>query len=932
MSYNGSGTYVPPAGQPVTTGTVIQSSTFNTLVTDIGNTFNNVLPRDGQAAMQGQLKLIDGTSAVPGLAFNSEASSGMFRPVAGVLALAASGIEGLRLNGSGRVMIGTTTDDGTNKLQVNGAAKISGAATLASTLNVSGATSLSSLATSGATTIGTTLGVTGATSLSTLSTSGAATVGGALTVTVPDGGARTTLGKFTHTGQRSLTVIGQGANTDLGTNSGILIDPAGGSLGIGASGSTAKLILDPNGNLLINKTGLQYALAGRRSLEINGDTSVMIAGTVANAPAGYLYSDLNGTELYGDKRLDFSVAGTQRMRIAADGKVGIGQQNPKSLLDLNSGANGGLTLDHFYSFGANNWALKLDGQDNTSSGYLSQYVVNGGFQMAQGGYYYGSGSWTTDANSTSFASVGGVDGGLIFHTNSGLTANATFTPSERMRIDSSGNVGVGTSTPGAKLDVALPSGSGTPRVRIDQNLDDPYVEFQRWSGTAQNYLGSRIKQRGTDLTFEVQNAGGGAVVGAQSFVERMRLDYNGNLSVGVAGNIQGKATIKGTIATLSPDESTVGQFAAGNDGTVNVAAYRNTGANLILSTSPAGSGVTERMRIDSTGQLMVNTATARGQVTINSANNVLGPGLSVTGKSNLNVAADIEINRAGTAVSVGQGCSLQFNDSVTATNSRLIQAGAGNMQFFGYGTGGWAEHMRIDSSGNLLVGATGATTAKLFVNGRAEVAGPFMASGIAPTHIQGAWLEWNKDTVSGMTYLLNQKGGGSGGIVFGEVDTSNNVTERMRVDGSGKLLIGRTTADATGAKFQVVGGGSIDGYSILTTNAPTINKPTFKGYIEQFQALNPGATITLNPDNGTLIELNVTTNTTVTLPAAAAGTCYTVIAYYSGAYSLTFAGGSTLKWAGGTAPAATSATGKFDKYVFTCGTSYTLGQDGGRNF
>jgi hypothetical protein len=53
MFYKASGTYVPPAGQPVATGTVIQSVTFNALVTDIGNTFNNVLPCNGQAPISG---------------------------------------------------------------------------------------------------------------------------------------------------------------------------------------------------------------------------------------------------------------------------------------------------------------------------------------------------------------------------------------------------------------------------------------------------------------------------------------------------------------------------------------------------------------------------------------------------------------------------------------------------------------------------------------------------------------------------------------------------------------------------------------------------------------------------------------------------------------------------------------------------------------
>lgn len=127
MSFNGSGTFVPPAGQPVVTGTVIQSSTFNTLVADIGNTFNNVLPRDGQASMAGQLKLTDGTSSVPGIAFNSEASSGIYRPAAGMLGIVASGVEALRINNAGRVLIGSMVDDTVNRLQVTGPVKVTGA-------------------------------------------------------------------------------------------------------------------------------------------------------------------------------------------------------------------------------------------------------------------------------------------------------------------------------------------------------------------------------------------------------------------------------------------------------------------------------------------------------------------------------------------------------------------------------------------------------------------------------------------------------------------------------------------------------------------------------------------------------------------------------------------------------------------------------------
>lgn len=116
-----------------------------------------------------------------------------------------------------------------------------------------------------------------------------------------------------------------------------------------------------------------------------------------------------------------------------------------------------------------------------------------------------------------------------------------------------------------------------------------------------------------------------------------------------------------------------------------------------------------------------------------------------------------------------------------------------------------------------------------------------------------------------------------------------------------------------------------------TINETLIN-PTIMGYIEQFQTLNTGTAVTVNTANGTLIELTITANVTITLPAAVAGMCYTLIIKYGGAFTPTFSGGTSIKWAGGSVPTATATTGKMDKYVFTCGGTYTLGQDGGRNF
>jgi len=49
MPRDGSGNYIRPAGQPVTTGTVIDATVFNTLTADLATALTGSMPRDGQA-------------------------------------------------------------------------------------------------------------------------------------------------------------------------------------------------------------------------------------------------------------------------------------------------------------------------------------------------------------------------------------------------------------------------------------------------------------------------------------------------------------------------------------------------------------------------------------------------------------------------------------------------------------------------------------------------------------------------------------------------------------------------------------------------------------------------------------------------------------------------------------------------------------------
>jgi hypothetical protein len=90
------------------------------------------------------------------------------------------------------------------------------------------------------------------------------------------------------------------------------------------------------------------------------------------------------------------------------------------------------------------------------------------------------------------------------------------------------------------------------------------------------------------------------------------------------------------------------------------------------------------------------------------------------GKSSAAVSSDITISRTSSTTGIVQAPNLYFDDGTT-NNTRAIQCGQGNQQFWAY-RNGWIEDMRIDSSGNLLVGTT-SSTAKLTVSSAANANG-----------------------------------------------------------------------------------------------------------------------------------------------------------------------------------------------------------------
>jgi hypothetical protein len=106
MARNSSGTMSAPGTYPPIADAIISLDDYKALIQDILNELTDSLSRSGKGGMIEALKLADGTQALPGLSFNGDATTGLYR-VAAEIRLAILGALRAKFTEAGAEVVGT---------------------------------------------------------------------------------------------------------------------------------------------------------------------------------------------------------------------------------------------------------------------------------------------------------------------------------------------------------------------------------------------------------------------------------------------------------------------------------------------------------------------------------------------------------------------------------------------------------------------------------------------------------------------------------------------------------------------------------------------------------------------------------------------------------------------------------------------------------
>jgi len=263
-----------------------------------------------------------------------------------------------------------------------------------------------------------------------------------------------------------LAITGTAGNNDMlaiasSTGASAFIVKGNGNVGVGVSDPTAKLDVNGNistsGNLILN--GKSITAFGNDIVTLNSHFTAQF-GLWIRGSRGYTGID-GSTGL-----MSLYTNGSEKVRIDSSGNVGVGTTSPIAKLAITGTAGNNDILAIASSTGASALIVKANGNVGIGTNTpLTTLHIKG-----DSGALYGSGYYplvleatTGDYEGMVFRGPGGLHGALRVENGDGfsfLNGSGSSISGYLLRITSAGNIGIGSSSPSARL-VVKGSGTGT---------------------------------------------------------------------------------------------------------------------------------------------------------------------------------------------------------------------------------------------------------------------------------------------------------------------------------------------------------------------------------------------------------------------------------------------------------------------------------------
>ena len=659
----------------------------------------------------------------------------------------------------------------------------------------------------------------------------------------------------------------------LGNN--VIMNPTAGNVGIGVTSTASKLKVSGSNTGAIPLVDLVASGTGTFQRGVRLLNGGMNVGDHIMYAIGYADSSKNMGQTYfyyaGDgstsNRISMGMHGVNDVfNILGTGNVGIGTTSPGTTLDV----AGNVSLANYAGTAENKTILAQNSYGQVASGIRSGVPYFGSISPLNLDIYTGNSSKIRIENSTGNVGIGTTLPNAKLEVNSSITFSSVDTFGQlvvkaasgstgdmlNIGVDTAnsvafiqavergvntiplslqrygGNVGIGTTSPSALLEIQTASTSGSQDMQIFSRGVSPNYEVLKISRSAGSteFLANQNITLSADYDDNHTSADSNIIFKVDGD-EHMRIIPGGNVGIGVT-NPSSKLTIeseagKGTIELLAANAATTtnkiifSELVLGDESFFIEHDGSGAGAANILKIHGDGSGGTAGgITIQRDGLVGIGTDSPGAKLDVQGSILVGAPSVSswgwyidkavefkngsyIAGRTDVTPAINIGVNNylatsqweyygTGTATRYNQQSGVhKFYTAISGTIGNTVT---------------WQTSMTIDASSNVGIGVTG-PTAKLDVRGNGYFLGT-AASGAALVTIE------NNSGSTATSYGLLVIGGGnsSNGRTFEVRDGSGNVD--LIVKGNGNVGIGGSTNNTS--KLNLLGALAFENTSEVT--------------------------------------------------------------------------------------------------------------------